>query len=296
MPQAVLIAKTDSRHGLEAFGLVSAGLQKRGFSIAEAHKVADRRELKKRVRGAVRSGHRLIVVAGGDGTQTTAVGELAYTDAVLGVIPAGTGNSFALSLGIKSDIEEAIEVIARGRVCEVDLGVVNGTYFANFATIGMSAEIGADTPKWLKRITGPVAYGISAIGPLVTGRAFRAKVFWEKNALRLETFQMIIANGRYFGETPVVPDASITDGRLTFFTTAGARRMDILRMYFAFLRDKQTELPDAHYFQTKKIKIKTSKPQPIALDGSSFGTTPAKFSIAKKALKVMVPMHSVEAV
>ncbi|MDP9017169.1 MAG: YegS/Rv2252/BmrU family lipid kinase [Candidatus Eremiobacteraeota bacterium] len=291
MREAVLIAKLTSRNGPEAFSEVSKALTDNGISIVEAHQVENKKELLKRVKRAVKSGHKLILVAGGDGSQTAAVGPLAYTDAVLGVIPAGTGNSFCQTLGIKPTIADAIHTILNGRVAEVDLGIVNGEYFANFATIGLSAVIGADTPKIVKKIAGGVAYGLAAIGPLLTHPPFSAKVAWEKNELKVETFQMIVANGRFFGNTPVLPDANITDGKLSFFTTQGSGRLEILRMYLAFVRGTQTSLPDAHYFQTKKLTVKTKKPQPIAIDGSTFGKTPATFSVAKKALRVMVPQE-----
>lgn len=289
MREAVLIAKTQSRRGPEAFAEVTKALTAHGVNIVEAHQVEKRKEILKRVKRAVKSGHKLILVAGGDGSQTTAVSGLAHTDAVLGVIPAGTGNSFAQSLGMAPTIEDAIRTILEGRVEEVDLGVVNGCYFANFATIGLSAEIGLDTPKFVKKVAGGLAYGLAAVGPLLTHRPFSGTVAWEKNKLKFQTFQMIVANGRYFGDTAVLPNASLTDGKLAFFTTSGTSRLDIVRMYAAFLRGTQTELPDAHYFEAEKIVIKTSRPVTVAIDGSEFGTTPAKFSVARRALKVMVP-------
>lgn len=293
MREVVLIAEMDSNKGAEAFTEVSKALTEHGISIVEAHHVVGSKELRKRVKRAVKSGHKYIVVAGGDGSQTTAVGPMAYTKSVLCVIPAGTGNSFAQTLGIKPSIEDAIETILHGRVVEVDLGIVDGEYFANFATIGLSAEIGNDTPRLLKKLVGGVAYGLSAIAPMLKKQPFPAEIAWEKNVLKVETFQMIIANGRYFGNTPILPDASNTDGRLAFFATASSERLSAMEMYLAFLNGTQADLPDAHYFRTKKLKIATKGRQPIALDGNAFGHTPAKFSVARKALRVMVPQAPV---
>ncbi|GAC1503374.1 MAG: hypothetical protein NVS1B14_08710 [Vulcanimicrobiaceae bacterium] len=171
----------------------------------------------------------------------------------------------------------------------MDLGIVNGTYFANFATIGVLAQIGLETPKLLKRVAGPIAYGISTIVPALKSRAFTANIEWEKNTLRLSTRQIIVANGRYFGVTPVLPDATITDGRLTFFATDDMSRADIFKSGIAFLQGTQTALHNAHYFHTKRLTIRTKGRQVIAIDGSWLGKTPAKFSVAPKALQVMVP-------
>ena len=289
MNEVVLIAQMNSNRGSEAFAEVSKALTARGFSIVEAHHVVGSKELRKRVKRAVKAGHKLIVVAGGDGSQTAAVGPMAYSKAVLGVIPAGTGNSFAQTLGIKTTIEDAIDTIVNGRVAEVDLGIVDGEYFANFATIGLAAEIGDGTPRWLKKLVGGVAYGLSAVAPMLRKKPFAAKIAWKEDVLKVETFQMIIANGRFFGNTPILPDANITNGHLAFFATASSERLSTIQMYLAFLNGTQTKLPDAHYFQTKKLKITTKGRQPIAIDGSTFGHTPATFSVARKALRVMVP-------
>jgi YegS/Rv2252/BmrU family lipid kinase len=289
MREIVLIAKLSSNKGPEAFAEVTRALTARGISIVEAHQVETRKELRKRVKRAVKSGHKFIAVAGGDGSQAAAVDAMAYTKSVLAVIPAGTGNSFAQSLGMTPSIDSAIDTILNGEVARIDLGRVNGTYFANFATVGLSAEIGLDTPKLLKKITGGIAYGLSAVVPVLRKKPFKATIAWERNELKVDTYQMIVASGRYFGNTPILPDAGVTSGRLAFFTTAGTSRLDVMRMYLAFLKGTQTELPDAHYFQTEKLTVKTKGKQLIAIDGSAFGYTPATFSVERKALRVLVP-------
>jgi len=97
------------------------------------------------------------VVGGGDGTLSSAVGAFAYADAALGVLPLGTGNSFAQTLTIPQNLERALDIIAGGKVVDVDLGIVNGAYFSNVATIGLSANVARRTPKGLKRVLGPIA-------------------------------------------------------------------------------------------------------------------------------------------
>lgn len=289
MPYVVMLASQASRRGVEMLTAARPLLEARGFQVAEQHIVADREELQARAADAVRSGHKIIIACGGDGTETTVVGELAYKDVTLGVIPGGTGNSFALGLGIKNSVEEAVEVIAGGRIAHVDLGMVNGTYFANFATVGLAAQISRDTPKLLKRFTGPLAYGIAAVAPIMTHQAFRASIRWEKSKLQLQTHQLIIANGRFFGHTPVLPNATLTDGRLALFTTTGLSQADIFSLYIDFLRGDHTARRDAQFFTATRIKLKARKRQPISIDGSFYGKTPAVFDVAPRALQVFVP-------
>lgn len=289
MRDAVVICRLSSRHGLEYYHRLSEELPKRGVRITEAHMVRRRKQLKKRIRQAMKSGASLIVVVGGDGTQTAAVGEMAHADCVLGVVPSGTGNSFALSLGIKNDIETAIETIAGGKVARVDLGVVNGTYFANFATVGLIADAANRTPRGLKRVIGPIAYGVAGLAAVLRDKPFDLRVKWKANDLRLETHQAIVASGRYFGWQPVTPDARITSGELVFFAAAGSTAKDVLETNTALLRGDHTKLEQAHYFSARKITLKPKPKQPLNIDGHALGETPAKFSIAPRALRVMVP-------
>ena len=264
-------------------------LQRHGIEAADVVTVNSHTSLEKHIRQLVKDGVGTVLVGGGDGSMAIAANALAHRDTTLGVLPMGTGNSFAQTLGIGTELDTALAVVAHGNVERVDLGMVNGRYFANFATIGLSAEIAASTPHDLKPILGPVAYAVGGIVPFLHARGFKAKIRWSGGKLDLRTAQMVIASGRFFGKTPVLPDASITDGKLAFFTTDGTSHVDIARMYVAFALGLQTKLPDAHTFSARKLTVKTKRKQPISIDGDAGGTTPATFRIAHKALRVFVP-------
>ncbi|MBV9271617.1 MAG: YegS/Rv2252/BmrU family lipid kinase [Candidatus Eremiobacteraeota bacterium] len=288
MKDAVLIASERSRDSAAAAEAAKRRLPERGVRLVESLTVPNSAAACKAAKRAIKSGHRLIIVVGGDGAITTAVKAFAYKKAVLAVVPAGTGNSFALNLGLRT-VDDALEAIVSGREVEVDLGVVNGTYFANITALGLTSEIASETQRGLKRIAGVAAYGFAAVKPLVTHKAFRTRVKWENNSLDFETHQALVASGRYFGHEALLPDASIDDGLLSFFATASAGRTDMLRTYFALLRGSQTLLRNAHFFQAKKISVKCKPRQLITIDGKAIAKTPAKFSIARRALRVMMP-------
>ena len=288
--QTVIIGGRESRHGAQALAETTRLLERRGIAVAESHLVKDRAALRKGVRRFVKSGRKLIVVCGGDGAQTTACEEMAHSDSVLAVIPGGTGNSFAQTLGVPhDDIEGAVDVICNGRSERIDLGYVNKRYFANFSTIGLTAEVGANTPHWLKQIFGAFAYAIGAAPLLATEPPFRVRISTEKRTYKLKTYQIVVANGRYFGSQPLTPDAEPTDGELALFTTTGLSRAALVRMYFAVVAGTQTQLPDALYFNAKRIEIKTRRRLLVSIDGDPGGYTPATFRVARRALRVMVP-------
>ncbi|GAC1500512.1 MAG: YegS/Rv2252/BmrU family lipid kinase [Vulcanimicrobiaceae bacterium] len=287
----VVIGNLHSRNTQTKYARAIELLTERGVTIASSQTVDRGDEMVARVRSAVAAGHRYVLVAGGDGSMTSVVGEFAHKEAVLGVLPLGTGNSFAQTLGIEPTLEAAVDTIVSGRVARVDLGIVNGKHFANFATIGLSSTIARATSNRLKKVLGPLAYAVAGVAPLLRSSSFDAHVTWETGNTRVRTHQLIIANGRYFGFTPILPDASIVDGELSLFTTSGCSRWEIARMFVAFQRHRQTTLADAEYFSASEITVTAQPKQYLDVDGEAFGETPATFAIDARALRVLVPQN-----
>ncbi|HET9392964.1 MAG TPA: diacylglycerol kinase family protein [Candidatus Rubrimentiphilum sp.] len=283
-----IICRPKSRNGMAFYQRLHDELPKRGVEVVAAHTAERRKDFIRAVRSAVKARAETIVVVGGDGSQTAAVAEIANTKSALAVVPAGTGNSFALSIGIH-DFETALEAIAGDREECVDVGVVNGTCFANFATVGLMATAADQTSRPLKKIIGPVAYGVSFMHSLLTSRPFQMHVTWESGELHIETYQAIVANGRYFGWQALTPDADLHSGKLAFFAVEGVSRTDALRTSAALIAGDQVKLEGAHYFSASKIQIRTKPKQQVDIDGHTLGKTPAKFKIERKALRVLVP-------
>jgi len=231
-----------------------------------------------------------VLVGGGDGTMAHAVDALAHRDTVLGVLPLGTGNSFARSLAIPlDDLDAAVDVVAQNHVERIDLGCANGTHFANFATVGLSSIVAGDTGERAKGLFGRLAYAFAALRPLATHRGFRARIAWPAGELDLVTQDIVVGNGRYFGASPIAADAGITDGRFTLFVAEGRSAFAALRTWLAFGLRAQTALPDAHVVSAKRLTIRTSPKQRIAIDGSLFERTPARLHVASRALRAFVP-------
>jgi YegS/Rv2252/BmrU family lipid kinase len=288
MREVTIICRLKSRNGLAYYQRLHDELPKHGVRVVAAHTVQTRKGLIRAVRSAVRAKAETIVVVGGDGSQTAAVSEIAHTKCTLAVVPAGTGNSFALSIGIK-DFESALEAIVQCREERIDVGVLNGTYFANFATVGLMADAADETDHGLKRVVGPVAYGVSFMRSLLRSRPFKMHVSWEAGELDIETYQAIVANGRYYGWQPLTPQAGVLSGELSFFAVEGVSRGDALKTSAALLRGDQVKLEGAHYFSARKIQIKTEPKQQLDIDGHTLGKTPAKFKVDPKALRILVP-------
>jgi YegS/Rv2252/BmrU family lipid kinase len=263
-------------------------LTRRGIAFGEIVLAATERDLRRRIRRARKAGAELVIVGGGDGSMATAAAALAHSDTVLGVLPLGPGNSFAQTLGLPLDLEGALDAIVTRRIVRVDLGRVNGTYFANFATIGLPAATANAVPRALKPLIGPLAYVVGGIRPFLQHKPFRVRIRWDGGRTELHTQQIVVASGRYFGHKPIAPDASIVDRRLAFFTTTGDSHLEVARTYLALALGAGGALPDAVTLTAKEIVLKTRPKQPISIDGNALGETPARFRVAPRALRVCV--------
>ncbi|HWV13704.1 MAG TPA: diacylglycerol kinase family protein, partial [Sphingobium sp.] len=136
--EAALIVNVHSRRGEALFEEAKQKLESAGVKLMMAEAVTDPDKLQDSVRQAVQAGAPMVIVGGGDGSLSGTVDELVGKGCVFGVLPLGTANSFARTLGIPLDIDGAIKVIASGRRRRIDLGMIDRDYFVNAASLGLS--------------------------------------------------------------------------------------------------------------------------------------------------------------
>ena len=115
----------------------------------------------------------MVIIGGGDGSLSSTIDHFVGKDTVFAILPLGTANSFARTLGIPLDLDGAIEVIANGRRKRIDLGCIDGDYFANAAAMGLSPLIADTVPHKLKRYLGMLGYLLWAVRCAVRFRPFR---------------------------------------------------------------------------------------------------------------------------
>jgi YegS/Rv2252/BmrU family lipid kinase len=286
---AVLVVNTHSRKGRRLFFQALDELAKRGINIIASYPVHHPERLPAIMKEALRHQGSLVIVGGGDGTISSIVDRFAYQDLVLGILPLGTGNSFARTLGIPLTLEGAVDVIVGGRVADIDLGKIGDDYFANMAAIGFSADVAHGSSNKLKKFLGPLAYLIVAAGHFFHHRSFSCTFHTAHEEQTVKTHQVLIANGSFMGETFLTPAVNPDDGRLIVFTMDMLNRWQMLNLWIAFLMGKYTAFSEAKYFRTQEIRIETDPPQHIDVDGEKATKTPVTVSVAREALKVLVP-------
>lgn len=287
---AAAIINTRSRQGELMSARALAALRQAGLQVIRSHIVRNPEYLHVKVRQALDEGQRLILVGGGDGSISSVVGDFAYRDVALGILPLGTGNSFARSLGVPLTLNGAVDVILHGRVCDVDLGRVDETYFANIADIGLTAEMAWSTPDAWKRRLGKLAYVVMGARLLLRYRPFRCRLCVEGQAdIELLTHEIIVANGRYYGDTVLDTGATVRDAHLTVLAMHAVNRWQLARLWLAFLARRTMALTCARCLAVTAVALDTDPPQYIDLDGEATIRTPAVFRVAPRALRVLVP-------
>jgi YegS/Rv2252/BmrU family lipid kinase len=288
--RAVLIVNAHARSGADQFNAAKQLLQERGFSLT-SFPVHEPARIPETVRQAVDDGHSFIVIGGGDGTISCAINELAGKDVTCGLLPLGTANSFARSLKLPLDLEGAVDVLANGRVKQVDLGCINGRYFATAAAIGLSTEIHRRKPHALKRLLGPLAYPAVAAAVLPRFKPFACTLRFDDGKLRdfAAALEVRVANAPYEGGVEASPDASLTSGDLVVHIVSGTSKWRLVKTWGQIVSGIDPHGPGYETLRAKALDIATEPIHLVNVDGELALRTPLSVSIARKALRVMVP-------
>jgi YegS/Rv2252/BmrU family lipid kinase len=232
----------------------------------------------------------LVVIGGGDGTLNAAAAALADTGIPLGILPLGTANDFARTLGIPTDTVAAARLIATGTPRPIDLGDVNGHPFLNVASIGFSADLARALTHDAKQRFGVLGYAVVAARLLAQSRLFTAHVVHDGTVEKVRTLQVSVGSGRYYGGgMAVAADARADDGRLDFYSLEVDHWWRLLRLLPALRRGTQGRWDDVRAFRTTEVTVETRHPRPVNTDGELVTQTPARFSIRPGALHVYAP-------
>jgi YegS/Rv2252/BmrU family lipid kinase len=231
-----------------------------------------------------------VIVGGGDGTLHLAVQGLVETGLPLGILPLGTANNLARTLGIPNDLARASELVAHGLRRRIDLGWVNGRYFFTTASLGLSVHITEELSAESKRLWGPVAYALAALRVAARSHPFRAEIRWAGGSRRARTVQIVVGNGRYYGAAlPVTDDATIDDARLDLYSLEIRHWWELLALAPSLRRGKHGEKRSVETLRATEFEIRTRPPRDIDVDGEIGARTPAVFRVLPGALEVFAP-------
>lgn len=286
--RALLLLNRNSRRGEETLNQVVSELKALNFEVFE-ESTENPQQLTNVIR-SYRARVGMVIVGGGDGTLNAAIEGLLDTQLPLGILPLGTANDLARTLGIPQSIPQACQVIADGYTQRIDLGRVNHKHFFNVASLGLSVQITKQLDKKLKRRWGVLAYAATALRVIWQARPFRAKISWGDKSIKVKTVQIAVGNGRYYGGgMTVANDAAINDQRLDLYSLECQHWWQLLLWLPAMRVGTHSGWDGVRTLNGKEFMISTSKPLSINADGEIVTQTPAKFRLVPKAIAVFVP-------
>ena len=234
----------------------------------------------------------LVVVAGGDGSVNGLLSCLMEVSTPVFVIPRGTGNDFARSLGIPLEEEKTVTLLDEGVLCDVDVGFANGEPFVNAASVGLTAQVTKyQTPEQKSRF-GAFSYVVSALKAVRITRPFRAKIvkLGEPDAepVHARCVQLLAGNGRYFGGGMLVHhEKRIDDGQIYLYALKPASSFALI-LHGPLVGLGHVDLsPDAIVTSGTGFHLETRHPLPVHADGERLTQTPVTFEVKHGALKVL---------
>ena len=225
-----------------------------------------------------RRGGRRIVVAGGDGSLHAVMAALhrrhELADAVVGLVPLGTGNDFARGVGIPLDPAEAAGVIVRGDVRPVDLVVdCLGDVVVNIVHIGVGAQAGRNAHPW-KPVLGRFAYVLGTARAAVRPPFLRLRVEVDDHVVADFAHPLLmvaIGNGsRVGGGARITPLADPTDGRLDVMVSFSTSLRAKLGYAVRFRRGTHHERDDTLYVHGDRVSV-AGQPFWVSADGELSG-------------------------
>lgn len=249
----------------------------------------------RQVERVLEEGADLVFAWGGDGMVQRCIDALGGGDAALAIIPAGTANLFATSLGIPRDIEQAVDIGLSGTRRRLDVGRFNGERFAVMAGAGFDAAMIKDSSAMKDRI-GRAAYVLSGARNL-GGRPFEAKievdgVEWYDGPASCVLFGNV---GDVFGGVQVFPDARPDDGTLDLgIVTAEGAKQWLRTMARAAAGDPQRS-PFVRITRVRNAKVKLDRKVLYELDGGDREKVKSfKVEVEPDCIEVCVPSTSQE--
>jgi YegS/Rv2252/BmrU family lipid kinase len=217
----------------------------------------------------------------------------------LAVIPRGTGVDFVRTFGIPTKGEEAVRVAVDAETREIDLGravyrawsgLQGEAWFANIASAGMSGAIAKRTNEGRGRLGGTASYLIATLAVFVRWQSSEMRVSVDDEIRGGRMQDVIVANGRYFGGGMLIcPEASPDDGLFDVLLLGDVTKADLVRTMPKIYRGTHLPHAKAELLRGAVVSVDADEPLPIELDGEQPGTTPVRFDVVPKALRLRVP-------
>ena len=217
----------------------------------------------------------------------------------LAVLPRGTGRDLVRSFGIPRNLDRAVAIAVGGEPRTIDVGLVTyrawagheaRTHFANVASAGISGAIAKRSNESSKALGGKLSYYWATLAVFTRWQTGEMRVSVDGETRTGRMIDTMVANGRYLGGgMMMLPDAEPDDGLFDVLLIGDVTKRDLAFTLPKSYRGKHLPHPRLEVLRGSVVTIDADEPLPIELDGEQPGTTPARFEIVPRALRLRVP-------
>ena len=287
--RAILVVNAMSRRGADVYDEARAKLELAGVELIDSIAVEKPEDMDRTVIDAVARSP-MVIIGGGDGSLSSTIDHFVGKNTVFAILPLGTANSFAKSMGMAPDLDSAVDVIANGRRRRIDLGVIDGDYFVNAAALGLSPLIADTVPHNLKRYLGMVGYLIWAARSAIHFRPFRLRVTLDDGEMRKAwATEVRIANGTHHGGVELVESQSVDSGEIVIQAVTGKSLWGLAWSWFATLFKLRHRAQTVTEWRGQSFRLEARPRQKISIDGEIAAKTPVTVCVARGAMEVAAP-------
>jgi diacylglycerol kinase (ATP) len=240
-------------------------------------------------RKAVEEGYEIVVAVGGDGSINEVASALLHTEAVLGIIPAGSGNGLAMHLGYGRDIDQAVRKLNTATEQVIDCGTLNGRPFFNVAGIGFDGLV-SNRMKG-RHWRGLLPYFLTSVEAGLTYTPRECAIESEDRRIVEKCFAITVANGPMYGYNfQIAPDARLDDGLFSVVILKNAPRWQYFAAVPATLKGKIYDADFVEHFTARRVTITCDGTNFAHLDGEGLVVEgPLTFEVHPRALKILIP-------
>lgn len=299
MPRRVLLAVNErARRGRNARERAAAALRARGHEVLEIPLSGRAGALSEAI-VAHRAEVDAVVVGGGDGTLLSALDGLVETRLPVAILPLGTFNELARTLGLPAQPEAVAALIDEGVPFPLDLGCVNGRYYVNEASLGLSTRIARLQTGAVKSRLGMLAIPATTLRALRWMRPMHLEIESEDGTKRrVRAVQLTVANSYRFGGVIENPEASLEDGRLWLYSIDVRGLAHAVALVVSVLLRRFPHAPDVVAARGRRFAVRAvhGYRYRVLADSEHVANLPAVFSIVPHAIAVMVPERSLRLV
>lgn len=226
-----------------------------------------------------------VVIVGGDGLVHLALQELATTECVLGIIPAGSGNDFAHALGLDRGPIDMQVARALDAARSLDAIRAGSTWVASVATVGFAASVNARANA-LRRPRGGLRYTVATLAVLPRLRAVPLVLELDGEPTPVLTTMLAIANTSCFGGgMAICPDARPDDGLLDVAVIGDVQPFAMLRVFPRVFRGTHITHPECTMYRAKRVRLLATRTD-LWGDGELVGPAPIELEAVAGAIRV----------